>query len=164
MEWVASTLRTTSKHGVSSITTADAHTSAASSRLNWRPRRFEWTRPFRRKTKSDLCAYAITFHISTTFMCRLSWNLRTPTSWNPQFLSMSVQGLFFLHIYCLSVLKWPMLNKENIYFNFEQNTALTNTLLGSSAYTWPQYYKALMSTVLSVLNQLFLLVTLYQSV
>jgi hypothetical protein len=37
MEWVASTLHTTSERGVSSITTADAHTSAASSRLNWRP-------------------------------------------------------------------------------------------------------------------------------
>ena len=37
MEWVASTLHTTSEHGVSSITTADANTSAASSRLNWRP-------------------------------------------------------------------------------------------------------------------------------
>jgi hypothetical protein len=37
MEWVASTLHTTSEHGVPSITTADAHTSAASSRLNWRP-------------------------------------------------------------------------------------------------------------------------------
>jgi len=37
MEWVTSTLHTTSKHGVSSITTADAHTSAANSRLNWRP-------------------------------------------------------------------------------------------------------------------------------
>jgi hypothetical protein len=34
MEWVASTLHTTSEHGVSSITTADAHTSAGSSRLN----------------------------------------------------------------------------------------------------------------------------------
>jgi len=35
-EWsgVASTLHTTSEHGVSSITTADAHTSAASIRLN----------------------------------------------------------------------------------------------------------------------------------
>ena len=32
MEWVASTLHTTSEHGVSSITTTDAHTSAASSR------------------------------------------------------------------------------------------------------------------------------------
>jgi len=30
-------LHATSEHGVSSITTADAHTSAASSRLNWRP-------------------------------------------------------------------------------------------------------------------------------
>jgi len=37
MEWVTSTLHTTSEHGVSSITTADSHTSAASSRLNWRP-------------------------------------------------------------------------------------------------------------------------------
>ena len=37
MQSVASTLHTTSEHGVSSITTADAHTSAASSRLNWRP-------------------------------------------------------------------------------------------------------------------------------
>ena len=42
MEWVSSTLHTTSEHGVSSITTADAHTSAASSRLNSRPRRFKW--------------------------------------------------------------------------------------------------------------------------
>ena len=39
MEWVASTLHTTTEHGVSSITTADAHISAASSRLNWRLRR-----------------------------------------------------------------------------------------------------------------------------
>ena len=37
MEWVASTLHTTSEHGVSSITTAYGHTSAASNRLNWRP-------------------------------------------------------------------------------------------------------------------------------
>ena len=51
MEWVASTLHTISEHVVSIITTAHAHTSAASSRLNWRPRRFKWTRPSRRKTK-----------------------------------------------------------------------------------------------------------------
>ena len=37
MDWVASTLHTTTEHGVSSITTADTHTSAASSRLNWPP-------------------------------------------------------------------------------------------------------------------------------
>ena len=61
MECVASTLHATSEHGLSSITTADAHTSAASSRLNWRPRRFKWTRAFRRKAKSGFCACAITF-------------------------------------------------------------------------------------------------------
>jgi len=66
MEWVASTIHTTSEHGVSSITTADAHTSAASSQLNWRPRRFKWTRPFRRKTKSGFCACAITFQTQST--------------------------------------------------------------------------------------------------
>jgi hypothetical protein len=69
MEWVASTLYTTSEHGVSSITTADAHTSAASSRLNLRPRLFKWTRPFRRKTKSDFCAFAITFQMASTTVC-----------------------------------------------------------------------------------------------
>ena len=66
MEWVASTLHTTSEHGVSSITTADAHASTASSRLNWRPRRFKWTRPFRRKRKSGFCAWAITFELAST--------------------------------------------------------------------------------------------------
>jgi len=66
MEWVASTLHATSEHGVSKITTADAHTLAASSRLNWRPRRFEWTRPFRRKKKSGFCTCAITFQTQST--------------------------------------------------------------------------------------------------
>ena len=66
MEWVASTLHTTSEHGASSITTADAHTSAASSRLKWRPRWFRWTRPFRRKTKSGFCACAISFELAST--------------------------------------------------------------------------------------------------
>ena len=51
----------TSEHGVSSITTADAHNSAASSRLNWRPRRFKRTHPFPRRTKSGFCACVITF-------------------------------------------------------------------------------------------------------
>jgi hypothetical protein len=37
MEWVGSTLHTTSEHAVSSITTAYTHTSAASSRLNDAP-------------------------------------------------------------------------------------------------------------------------------
>ena len=71
MEWVASILHTTSPHGVSSITNADAHTSAASSRLNWRPRRFNWTRPFRRKTKSGFWACAITFQTQSTYQSTL---------------------------------------------------------------------------------------------
>ena len=37
MEWVASTLHTTSEHDVSSITTADAHSSPASRRMNLCP-------------------------------------------------------------------------------------------------------------------------------
>jgi len=67
MEWVASIIHTTSENGVSRITTADAHTSAASSRLNWDLCRFKWSRPFRRKTKSDFCADAITFQTQSTF-------------------------------------------------------------------------------------------------
>jgi len=75
MEWVASTLHTTSGHGVSSITTADAHTSTASSRLNWSthpptPRRFYWTRLFRLKTKSGFCVCAITFQTSACVFWR----------------------------------------------------------------------------------------------
>jgi hypothetical protein len=66
MEWVVSTFHTTSEHGASSITTADPHTSAASSRLNWHPRRCKWTRPFRRKMKSGFCACAITFQTQST--------------------------------------------------------------------------------------------------
>jgi len=53
------------------ITTADAHNSAASIRLNWRPRRFKWTRPFSRKTKSGFCACAIAFQLGCTNNVRL---------------------------------------------------------------------------------------------
>ena len=56
----------TSEHGVSSITTTDSHTSAASSRLNWRPRWLKWTRPFCQKTKSGFCACAITVQMQST--------------------------------------------------------------------------------------------------
>jgi hypothetical protein len=77
MEWVASTLHTTSEHGVSSITTADAHTSAASSQLNWRPRLFKWTHLFHRKTKSGFCACAITFQMQST-ICYFSSMLCLP--------------------------------------------------------------------------------------
>ena len=67
MEWVVSTLEhTTSEHGVSNITTVDAHTSAASSWLNWCPCRFQWTCLFCEKTKSGFCVCAITFQTQST--------------------------------------------------------------------------------------------------
>ena len=72
-EWVASILHTTSEHGVSSITTIDARTSAASSRLNWRPRRFKWTCPFHWKTKSGFFACAITFQLASTMWHTSIW-------------------------------------------------------------------------------------------
>jgi len=99
MQWVASTLHTTSEHGVSSITTTDVHTSVASSRLNWSPRRFKWTRPFRRKTKSGFCACAITFQTQSTFWYTTTdtltflfysrsqavrWRLSQPAQWRWQ--------------------------------------------------------------------------------
>jgi hypothetical protein len=62
---------TTLERGVSSITTADAHTSAASSQLNWHPRRFKWTCPFRRKTKSGFCVCAITFQTQSNYQSML---------------------------------------------------------------------------------------------
>jgi hypothetical protein len=89
MEWVASTLHTTLERGVSSITTADAHTSAASSRRNWRPRRFKWIRPFRRKTKSGFCACAITFQTQSAFRCA------TASSWKG---SHAMHDYFYLSV------------------------------------------------------------------
>jgi len=82
MEWVASTLHTTSEHGVFSVTTGDAHNSAASSRLNWHPCRFKWTRPIRRKTKPGFCACAVTFQLASNTTLYVSsyeeciWNIR----------------------------------------------------------------------------------------
>ena len=72
MQWVASTLHTTSEHGVSSITTADEHTSAASNRLNWRhpPADLNGHVRFARKTKSGFCACDITFQLASTAGCR----------------------------------------------------------------------------------------------
>jgi len=84
MEWVASSLalyvRTRSIQSLS----ADPHFSTASSRLNWHPRRFKWTRPFRRKTKSGFCACAITFRMCYTnrhFERSYCHNLQSQTVW-----------------------------------------------------------------------------------
>jgi len=73
MEWVASRLAlyvgTRSIHSLS----ADPHSSTANSRLNWHPRRFKWTRPFRWKTKSGFCACAITFRTCYNEVLNISW-------------------------------------------------------------------------------------------
>ena len=82
MERVASTLLTTSDMVYPALLPtirADAHTSAASSRLNWHPRWFKWARPFRRKMKSGFCACAITFQLASTTVGRTSlyeWSVR----------------------------------------------------------------------------------------
>jgi len=62
MEWVASTLHTTSQHRVSSITTTDALTSAAGSRLNWRPRWFKWNSSV--SPKDEVWFLPVCHHIS----------------------------------------------------------------------------------------------------
>jgi len=47
---------------------ADVHSSPASSRRNWSPSRFKWTRPFRRKKKFGFCACAITVQTQSTIV------------------------------------------------------------------------------------------------
>jgi hypothetical protein len=69
MEWVASKRHVTAEHRLArAVQTlqADVYSSPASSRLNWRPCLFKWTRPFRWKTKSGFCACAITFQKQST--------------------------------------------------------------------------------------------------
>jgi hypothetical protein len=66
LERVAATLalylRTWSINGLP----ADPRSSTASSRLNWLPCQFKWTRPFLWKTKPGFCACAITFQTRST--------------------------------------------------------------------------------------------------
>jgi len=47
----------------------DPHSKKASTRLNWHPRRYKWTRPFPWKTESGFCACAITSRFHSTFVC-----------------------------------------------------------------------------------------------
>jgi len=67
MQWVASTLHTTSQNGVSSITTADGAHLGCQQSIELMPiGRFKWTRPFRPKTITGFCAIAITFQLAST--------------------------------------------------------------------------------------------------
>jgi len=63
---------------------ADVHSSPASSRLNWRPRRFKCTRPFRRKKKSGFFACAITFQMQSTSFLSLTSTLDGNGYWTPR--------------------------------------------------------------------------------
>jgi len=85
----------TSERGVSSITQADAHTSAASSRLNWRPHCFKWTCPFRGKTNSSFCACAITFRTSYTINCFCTaWGLAVESSYALFWLFIAIKLIY----------------------------------------------------------------------
>ena len=57
----------------------DPHSKKASTRLNWHPRRYKWTRPFRWKTESGFCACAITFRLHSTFSPPIHTH---PVPWN----------------------------------------------------------------------------------
>ena len=67
MQWVASTLHTTSEHAVSSITAADAaHLGCQqSTELTPLPADLNGLVRFARKTKSGLCACDITFQMTS---------------------------------------------------------------------------------------------------
>jgi hypothetical protein len=72
MEWIASTLHTTLEHGVSSITTADAHTSDASSRLNRRPA--DLNRLVRCAERRNLVSAHVPSHFKRSLPKALSFN------------------------------------------------------------------------------------------
>ena len=78
MEWATSKCHMAAEHRLArAVKTlqADMHSSPASSRLNWLPRRFKWTRPFGRKTKSGFCACAITFQTQSAFTFK-GWEVK----------------------------------------------------------------------------------------
>jgi len=85
MEWVASTPQTTPEHGVSSITTADAHTSAANSRLNLTsPADLNGLVRFAKRRKSGFCACPSTFQLASNIWREgVSSSLTSSTSWTP---------------------------------------------------------------------------------
>ena len=74
MRWVASTLHTTSEHGVSSITAADAaHLGCQQSTelTPHQPADLNGLVRFARKTKSGFCACAVIFQKQSTFIGHL---------------------------------------------------------------------------------------------
>ena len=91
MELVANTLHTTSEHGVFSITTAVTHTSAASSRLNWRPPPIEMDSSV--SPKDEIWFLRVCHHISTGLYVPVNSDQRG-----------SIQFWFFFY----SVFQWKL--------------------------------------------------------
>jgi len=138
LEWVASTLHTTSEHGATCITTADAHNSAASNWLNWRPRRFKWTHPFRRKTKSCFCACAITFQLSSarSLLFYVPWNFYYFVLWptNAQLFHKLSHSYMFRHYRVF--LRDLVINTLLSYISIS-NSAVSNTIYNN---VWYMFY------------------------
>ena len=93
MQWVASTLHTTSEHGVSSVITADAHNSAASSRLKLTPPdRFKWTRPFR--PKDEIWFLRACHHISNALYTFPTTYLKVQNLFGVPLMFLSIFGVY----------------------------------------------------------------------
>ena len=116
MEWVAkqSSVWLGTVHPVLLQTfSPDLHSKKASTRLNWHPRRYKWTRPFRWKTESGFCACAITFRFHST-------NQRCVTSQKNEGLPLECSGSLksTLHSCCHYLrlqLSTPCLRSKNIF-------------------------------------------------
>ena len=95
MEWVAKQasvwLRTVHPVLLQSLS-ADPHSKKASTRLNWHPRRYKWTRPFRWKTESGFCACAITFRLHSTSTSVAIWHLHLEGIYLPSSCNLTFQG------------------------------------------------------------------------
>ena len=85
----------------------------------------------------------------TTFICRLSWNLRASTSWNPQGLSRPVMGLLYLLPFCDEGLyNTSFLGRRRIshwvLYSLSQTTGWEFALLPAFIFkSWPFWYLSL---------------------
>jgi len=118
MKWVASTLHTISEHGVSSITTADAHSSAASSWLNWLPPSPDLNGLVRFAERRNLVSAHVPSHFKRSLQC-----FKHPTTHsiciNTVTHTTLVSSIYSrLHISALWVFIGPFINfdtRKNIY-------------------------------------------------
>ena len=153
MECVASTPHTTSEHGVPSITTADAHTSAAQQSAELTPPgRFKWTRPFLRNTNSGFCACAITFQTQSTYLLQYMSAILMVSS------EIAVNPWIFnlRHSHGLQFKSWTV-SRAILYARFLAHTAKICTNFSKQTISFRQTYFAinLLLLSLSVLNMLY---------